>query len=109
MPSLKERVDRHDREIAAIRKLILTGMKMLVKSDQNLLRLEGDMSTMRREHSAFRKEMREEHSAFRKEMRELAAAQRQTQKEQRETERQLQAFIRSLRGGGNGHIKRRID
>jgi hypothetical protein len=91
MPSFNERGDRHDREIAAIRKLILTGMKMLVKSDQNLLRLEGDMSTMQREHSAFRKEMRE-----------LAAAQRQT-------ERELRAFIRSLRGGGNGHIKRRID
>jgi hypothetical protein len=102
MPSFNERGDRHNREIAAIRKLILVGMKMLVKSDQNLLRLEGDMSTMRREHSAFQKEMREQHSAFRKEMRELAAAQRQT-------ERQLEAFIRSMRGGGNGHVKRRID
>jgi predicted nucleic acid-binding Zn-ribbon protein len=91
MATLKERVDRHDREIAAIRKLIVVGMKMLVKSEQNLLRLEGDMSTMQREHSAFRKEMRE-----------LAAAQRQT-------ERQLEAFIRSVQGGGNGHVKRRID
>ena len=27
--SLKERVDKHDREIAAIRKLIFTGMKMI--------------------------------------------------------------------------------
>ena len=31
MATLKERVDRHDREIAAIRKLLLTGMKILVR------------------------------------------------------------------------------
>ncbi len=30
-PSLTERVSQHDREIAAIRKLVLTGMKMLVE------------------------------------------------------------------------------
>lgn len=71
MATLKERVDKHDREIAAIRQLIRTGMKMFVKAE-------------------------EEHAAFRKELRELRAS-------QRETDRQLQAFIRSLRHGGNGH------
>ena len=64
MATLKERVDKDDREIAAIRKLIHTGMKMLVKLEE--------------------------------EVHELAAS-------QRETDRQLQAFIRSLRRGGNGH------
>lgn len=64
MATLKERVDKHDREIAAIRKLMHTGMKMLVKLEE--------------------------------EVRELAAS-------QRETDRQLQAFIRSLRRGSNGH------
>jgi Xaa-Pro aminopeptidase len=64
MATFKERVDKHDREIAAIRKLIHTGMKMLVKLGE--------------------------------EVRELAAS-------QRETDRQLQAFIRSLRRGSNGH------
>jgi len=64
MATLKERVDKHDREIAAIRKLIHMGMKMLVKLEE--------------------------------EVRELAAS-------QRETDRQLQAFIRSLRRGSNGH------
>jgi hypothetical protein len=77
MATFKERVDRHDREIAAIRKLIHTGMKMLVKFDQNLLRLEGEQIALRRE------------------FRELHAS-------QRETDRQLQAFLRSLRRGGNG-------
>ena len=76
MASLKERVDKHDREIAAIRKLIHTGMKMFVKAE-------------------------EEHAAFRKELRELRAS-------QRETDRQLQAFIRSMLRGGNGHTKRSI-
>jgi hypothetical protein len=60
MATFKERIDQHDREIAAIRKLVLTGMKMLVKLEAS----------------------------------------------QRETDRQLQAFIRSLRQGGNGHTKR---
>ena len=40
MASFKERIDRHDREIAAIRKLILACRKMLAKSDRNQLRLE---------------------------------------------------------------------
>ena len=64
MSALKERADKHDREIAAIRKLIHAGMKLLVKLEE--------------------------------EVRELAAS-------QRETDRQLQAFIRSLRRGSNGH------
>jgi hypothetical protein len=34
MATLKERVDRHDREIAAIRKLLLTGMKILVRLER---------------------------------------------------------------------------
>jgi hypothetical protein len=85
MATFKERIDQHDREIAAIRKLILTGMKMLVKSDGNLLRLEADQAILRQEQIAFRKELRE-----------LRAS-------QRETDRELKAFIRSLRQGGNGH------
>jgi predicted nucleic acid-binding Zn-ribbon protein len=76
MASWKERVDRHEREIAAIRKLIHKGMKMFVKAE-------------------------EEHAAFRKELRELAA-------QQRATARELEAFIRSLRRGSNGHTKRAI-
>ena len=40
MASLKERVDEHDREIAAIRKLLLAGMKMLVRLELSQKRLE---------------------------------------------------------------------
>ena len=90
MPTFKERIDRHDREIAAIRKLMLAGMKMLAKHDQNFLRLEGQQMVLR-----------EEQIALRKELRELAAA-------QRETDRELKGLIRSLRGG-NGHVKGRIE
>jgi thymidylate synthase ThyX len=39
MATLKERVDKHDREIAAIRKLIHIGMKMQVKNDQEIRKL----------------------------------------------------------------------
>ena len=82
MATFKERIDRHDREIVAIRKLVHAGMKMLVKSDQNLLHLEG------------------ERIEFRKELRELRALQR---------DRLLQHPIRSLRRSGNGHVKRRVE
>ena len=34
--TLKERADLHDREIAAIRKLILTGMKMINRNQQQI-------------------------------------------------------------------------
>ena len=53
----KERLDRHDREIAAIRKLLLQGMKMLVE--------------YQRENREFQRENRDA-------IRELRAAQRQT-------------------------------
>jgi len=131
MASLKERVERHDREIAAIRKLIQAGMKMLVKSDENLLRLEGDQFALRREQSAFRQELREQQIAIRQELREQQIAIRQELREeqmtfrkevreeqiafrkelrelaasQRETGRLLEAFIRSFRSGSNGHPK----
>lgn len=68
--TLKQRVDRHDREIAAIRKLVLTGMKMLNRLDDRLEKLTTS---------------------------------------QQETDRMLKDLIRALRGGGNGHAKRRID
>ena len=41
MPStLEARVDQHDREIAAIRKLILQGMKMIVQIEAGLKKVE---------------------------------------------------------------------
>ena len=67
--STKEHLARHDREIAAIRKLILTGMKMLNT---------------------------------------LTASQQRLSDSQRETDKQLQALIRSLQRGTNGHSKRSI-
>jgi len=81
---LEARVSKHDREIAATRKLIVQGMKMINavsanqrKHDENLLRMEGQMEVVR------------------KEMRELAASQRRT-------ETMLQNFIRSMERGNNG-------
>jgi hypothetical protein len=84
---LETRVSEHDRQIAAIRKLILQGMKMINslsalqrKTEAGLLRLEGQQE------------------ATRQDLRELAAS-------QRKTDAQLQAFIRSLERGRNGHSK----
>jgi septal ring factor EnvC (AmiA/AmiB activator) len=34
--TLQQRIDQHDREIAAIRKLMTTGMKMLVRSEKRI-------------------------------------------------------------------------
>ena len=86
MPTkLEARASRHDGEIAAIRKFIVTGTRLPVKSDQNLLRLEGQQEAMRED------------------LRKLAAAQRETATAQRETDRQLKALIRALDRGRNGH------
>jgi septal ring factor EnvC (AmiA/AmiB activator) len=47
MPSkLEERVTRHDREIAAIRKLILTGMKMLDRTDRQIDAIVGSIDRL---------------------------------------------------------------
>jgi septal ring factor EnvC (AmiA/AmiB activator) len=77
----KEHLAKHDREIAAIRKLLLTGMKMLTHTNERLDRLTDQVER-------------------------LPAAQRETDKQVRETNRQLQALIGSLRRGNNGHGKR---
>jgi predicted nucleic acid-binding Zn-ribbon protein len=81
--TITERLDKHDREIAAIRKLLLSGMKML----NNLAAAQHDLAAAQRD---------------------LAAAQRETDRQLRETNKQLRAFIQSLRRGGNGHSKRRV-
>ena len=39
MATLEERVDKHDREIAAIRKLLQAGMKMLVRNEDSIRKL----------------------------------------------------------------------
>jgi len=76
-PTIREHLSKHDREIAAIRKLVLTGMKMLVKLETS--------------------------------QREFQVAQRELQASQRETDKELKILIRSLRGGTNGHAKRKVD
>jgi hypothetical protein len=58
MPTLKERVDRHDREIAAIRKLILTGMKLLVKLEKEHIALAAAQRETDRELRAFIRSLR---------------------------------------------------
>ena len=68
--TLKQRVDQHDREIAAIRKLILTGMKMINS---------------------------------------LAASQKRTEANLDRLEAKVEALVDSLRRGGNGHTKRKVD
>jgi hypothetical protein len=83
-PTTQERLSRHDREIAAIRKLILTGMKMIA-----------NLAAGQRELQASQ--------------RELQASQRKTDEQLRKTDGQLQDFIRSLRQATNGHAKRKVD
>jgi hypothetical protein len=70
MSKIEERLDKHDRQIAAIRDLVHAGMRLVVET--------------------------------RKDIRALAAAQKRT-------EESLQALINSLRRGGNGHVKRKVD
>jgi hypothetical protein len=79
--TLKERVDKHDREIAAIKTLIKAGMRLVVQTQQQQL-----------ENERLGREVR-------KELKALATAQRRT-------EQSLDAFINSMRGrGSNGHGK----
>ncbi|HUI80822.1 MAG TPA: hypothetical protein VLY24_23010 [Bryobacteraceae bacterium] len=75
--TLKQSVDQHDREIAAIRKLLLTGTKMLnqvivvqKRSEARLERLETGVARL---------------------------------------EASVQQPVDSLRRGGNGHTKRKVD
>ena len=73
----KEHLEKHDRQIAAIRELIHEGMRLVIET--------------------------------RKDIRTLAAAQARTQAAQARTDASLKALIDSMRGGGNGHTKRRVE
>lgn len=75
MAAVKEPVDKHDREIAAIRKLLPQGMRMLPDLERR---------------------SEQEHAGIRKELKEFAGAQKRT-------DAALQSFIDSMRRGGNGH------
>jgi hypothetical protein len=73
----KEHLDKHDRQIAAIRALLQEGMRLVIET--------------------------------RKDFRVIAALQKQTDELQKRTEQKLEALIDSMRRGGNGHAKRRLD
>ena len=66
----KEHLDRHDRQLAAIRSVIHEGMRLVVET--------------------------------RKDLRTVVALQKRT-------ESKLEALIDSMRRGGNGHAKRRLE
>jgi len=75
--TLKQRVDQHDREIAAIRKLMLTGMKMLNRNQEQI--------------------------------HQLVAEGKRTDQRLRQLEESVKQFVDSMRRGGNGHTKRKVD
>jgi len=82
--TVTERLDRHDTQIAALRDLVKEGIKMVV-------------------------EIRHLTLETRKDIRKLAAMQLATAAAQERTDASLHALINSMRGGGNGHTKRRLD
>ena len=82
--TVTERLDRHDKQIAAIRDLVKEGMRMVVETRRLTLET-------------------------RKDLRMLATMQLATAEAQKRTDASLHALIDSLRGGGNGHTKRRVD
>lgn len=53
MATFKQRIDQHDREIAAIRKLIHSGMKMLVQSQAEIRELRASQRETDRQLRAF--------------------------------------------------------
>ncbi len=87
--SIETRVSRHDREIAAIRKLILQGMKMIAATQRVQQQMQKQMDQQFLKLSG-------EHAQTQKELRELAAA-------QKATDRRLNGFIATLERGRNGH------
>ena len=80
--TVRQRLDQHDKQIAAIRDLVKEGIQMVVETQRLALET-------------------------RKGLRKLAAMQLATAEAQKRTDESLQALIGSLRG--NGHTKRRVD
>ena len=99
MEFILQQQSKAEGQTAALRKLVLQGMKMVIRNGEQIKELRTEMSEQRKEISEQRKEMVELRREVVSELKELAKA-------QRVTETKLQAFIDSLRRGGNGrHIK----
>lgn len=79
-------------QMAALRKIVLQGMKIVVKNGEQIKELRTEMAEHRSEMVELRREVVSE-------LKELAKA-------QRATETKLQSFIESLRRGGNGRHPR---
>jgi hypothetical protein len=73
----EEHLEKHDRQIAAIRDLVQQGMRLVLET--------------------------------RKDIRSLTADVRSLTTAQRRTEASLKALIYSMRGGGSGHARGKVD
>jgi chromosome segregation ATPase len=78
-------------QMAAIRKLIQTGMRMIVKQEESIREVKDTV-----------RQLADSHKETQKELKQLAQAQKELAVSQKVTEIKLQAFIDSLRRGGNG-------
>ncbi len=82
--TVTQRLDKHDKQIAALRDLVKEGIKMVVEIRHLTLETRKDLSK-------------------------LAAMQVATAEAQKRTDASLHALIDSLRIGGNGDTERRVE
>lgn len=77
-------LSKHDREIDAIRKLVHTGMKMLVRMERPQHQTDRRLDRLVAGHETLDRQLRQQQAAG------------------RDTDRRLDALIRTLTRGGNG-------
>ena len=87
----KERLDKHERQIQATAALVREGMRLVVATRKDIKTMHENLKTLHAEVQSITADIKS-----------LAAA-------QKKTEASLKAFIDSMRVGGNGHAKGKVD
>lgn len=109
----REHRSKHDREIAEIWTLMgkLAKGTLAAQDETRELRVELRLGLreLRLEMHKMQVEMRKMQDEARQEMSEIRTSIRELTAAQKRTEATLKAFIESIRRGGNGHTKRKID
>jgi chromosome segregation ATPase len=114
LASVTVRQDRAENQIEAIRKLVVTGMKMMVGIQKAQKRNEHDIARLTKSVDGMKKgmdELREAHKELAAELRELAASQKDLAESQKKTDRRFDEWLSANRGsnghkGGNGGKKK---
>ncbi len=97
------RMDKIDKRLDGISKLLLQGMRMLIRTDAQVGQLRKEFVRAQKATDARFAELAQSQKEIAQSQKEIAQSHRELAQAQKATERSLKAFIDSMRHGRNGN------